>query len=65
MIARLNLKWLVINALALLLLLVGLSIWQQQVEESTSKQAKTYKPDYFMLEATNTQYDQAGQLSSS
>jgi len=64
MIARLNIKWLLINLLALLLLLVGLSIWQQQVQQSTSTQAKTYKPDYFMLQATSKQYDQAGKLRS-
>ncbi len=64
MIARFNLKWLFINLLALLLLLVGLSFWQQQVEQAASEQKKTYTPDYFMLDATSMQYDHAGLMSS-
>ena len=64
MIARLNLKWLFINVIALLLLVVGLSFWQQQAEQAGSEQEKTYTPDYFMLDATSIQYDPTGLISS-
>ena len=64
MLTRINIKWLLVNLLALLLLMAVLILWQQQVEQQTPPQEKSYKPDYFMLSAISTQYDQEGPLKS-
>lgn len=64
MLAQLNIRWLLINLLAILLLLAGLLLWQQQVENTPETVEQSYNPDYFLLQATNIQYDENGRLSS-
>jgi len=64
MLAKLNIKWIVINLLAVLLLLSGLWLWQQQVENLPSQVTQEYSPDYFLAQATSLQYDETGQLTS-
>ena len=64
MLLRLNIRWLLINLLALGLLIVGLNLWQQQVEQTTDETREDLKPDHFMLNGTHFQYDKSGRLYS-
>jgi len=64
MLAQINIKWLLINLLAIVLLLAGLLLWQQQVDDLSDTATKGYQPDYFLLQATSMQYDDSGHLSS-
>ena len=63
MLTQLNAKWLLINLLAILLLLISLSLWQHQLDETPESAAQDYKPDYFLLQATSIKYDESGHLS--
>ena len=64
MLSRLNLRWLIINLLALGLLIVGLNLWQQQVKQTTEPAREDLKPDHFMVNGTHFQYDEFGRLYS-
>ncbi len=64
MLSRLNLRWLLINLVALGILVVGLNVWQQQVSQTTEPAREDLKPDHFMINGTHFQYDQAGRLYS-
>ena len=64
MLTQVNLKWLLINLLAVSLLVAGLWLWQRQFSHTPAHDTQAYTPDYFLLQATSIQYDKAGQLSS-
>jgi len=57
-------RWLYINLVTLALAaLLGLWWWQQTVEQTITPEAQ-WIPDYYMTNATISQYDQQGMLSS-
>ena len=64
MMALLRGRWLYINLVTLALAaLLGLWWWQQTVEQTITPEAQ-WIPDYYMTNATISQYDQQGMLSS-
>jgi lipopolysaccharide export system protein LptC len=64
MMALLRSRWLYINLVTLALAaLLGLWWWQQTVEQTITPEAQ-WIPDYYMKNATISQYDQQGMLSS-
>ena len=64
MITLLRGRWLYINIVTLGLVgLLGFWWWQQTVQQTITSEAQ-WIPDYYMINATITQYDEVGMLSS-